>query len=242
MLDQDFLTHAISSVTFLSRAMPKQMIAIKDLNSTYIFCSDYLAKLTSSAISDLIGKKVWLSLYDDDPSFEKIIIEEDQKIINSREPNVLLKINKFCTGLMSYLAVKTPLINPETNHVVGILFQGFEIGLTDLTTVVKNLTPPKKLVELHDLPKLTKREKQIVFFFMANLSSHEIAEMLYTIEGKRISKSTIDSIFNDQLYLKFDVYNRVALYKKLQSLGYEKMIPKELLSPKSIMLDIIHAY
>ncbi len=66
--------------------------------------------------------------------------------------------------------------------------------------------------------------------------------MLYQIGGKSITKSTVDSIFNDQLYAKFDVYSRIALYKKLQSLGYDQLIPKELLSTKSIMLDIMKAY
>lgn len=243
MLDHDFLTHTVSTMAFLSEATPKQMITVKDLDSVIVFCSDYLSKLIGIPLSQLLGKKIWLSLYDNDMNFEKIIVDEDQGIIDSREPKLVLKINRFCQGLMPYLAIKTPIINPETNHVVGILFQGWEICTTALTAhLASTFQPDKKIENLSDRPKLSKREKEVIFFFMANLSSQEIAEMLYTIGGKPISKSTVDSIFNDQLYEKFDVYSRIALYKKLQSLGYDQLIPKELLSTKSIVLDIMKPY
>jgi hypothetical protein len=74
------------------------------------------------------------------------------------------------------------------------------------------------------------------------MSSQAIAEMLFQLEGKRVSKSTIDSIFNDQLYAKFDVYSRTALYNKLQELGYETKIPKDLLKNTSSLLDVINTY
>ena len=243
MLDQDFLKRAISAAAFLSEATPKQMIAVRDLNSVIIFCSDYLSTMTGLPLDQLLGKKIWLSLYDNDMDFEKVIVDEDQVIINGREPKLVLKINRFCQGLTPYLAIKTPIINPETNHVVGVLFQGWEICTTALTThLISTLQSPKKIKNVSNQQKLSKREKEVIFFFMANLSSQEISEMLYKIGGKSITKSTVDSIFNDQLYAKFDVYSRIALYKKLQSLGYEQLIPKELLSTKSIMLDIMKAY
>lgn len=243
MIDQDFLKRAIAAAAFLSEAAPKQMIAVRDLNSVIIFCSDYLSTLTGIPLNQLLGKKIWLSLYDNDMDFEKIIVDEDQLIVNSREPKLVLKINRFCQGLTPYLAIKTPIINPETNHVVGVLFQGLEICTTALTAhLTSTLQSPKKIKNVSNQPKLSKREKEVIFFFMANLSSQEIAEMLYKIGGKSITKSTVDSIFNDQLYAKFDVYSRIALYKKLQSLGYDQLIPKELLSTKSIMLDIMKAY
>src|SRR4051812_9984055 len=106
MTDQDFLKQTLLAVTTLSQAMPTQMITVKDLNSVHIFCSDYLAKLTGVSSDQLIGKKVWLSHYDNDTSFEKIIVDEDQAIINIRETKIVFKINKFSTGLIPYLAMK----------------------------------------------------------------------------------------------------------------------------------------
>lgn len=243
MLDQDFLEKTILSVTFLCQAMPKQMVAIKGIHSVNIFCSDFLAARAGFAMNELIGKKIWSSLYDDDETFEKILIAEDEAIINSREPKIVLKVNRFCDGLVPYLAMKTPIINPETNNVVGILIQGYEIGTTNLIqNIIKKMDSHKKAANLKNKPKLSKREKEIIFFFMANLSSQEIADIIGEHEGKSITKSTIDSVFNDQLYLKFDVYSRVALYQKLQSLGYDQLIPQALLSSMSVMLDNMQTY
>ena len=243
MLDQDFLEKAILSVAFLCQTMPKQMVTINDIHSVTIFCSDFLATRTGLTMDQLVGKKIGVSLYEGDEIFEKILMAEDQAIINGRVPKALLKVSKFCDGLAPHLAIKTPLINPETNNVVGILTQGYEMGTTNLTkNIIQKMDSHKKTDHLKNRPKLSKREKEIIFFFMANLSSQEIADIIGEHEGNPITKSTIDSVFNDQLYLKFDVYNRVALYQKLQALGYDQLIPKTLLSKMSVMLDVMQTY
>lgn len=243
MTDEAFLVKFISSIEFLSNAMPKQMLSVKDKNSIHVFCSDYLAELIGIKSSQIIDKKIWLPLYDNDVNFEEIISEEDQMIFNSRETKTVLKINKFQNGLIPYTCIKTPIINPNTNHVVGLLMQGFEVGIDLLKKhAVTNIDFKKNSANAAELPKLSKREKQIIFFFMANLSSQEIAEMIYKIEAKKVAKSTIDSLFNDQLYAKFDVYSRPALYKKLQTLGYDQLTPKELLSVASKILDVQRVY
>ena len=242
MLDDEFLQQAVAAATFLSLAYPKQMISIKKLDSVQIFCSDHLAKLIGIELNQLLGTKAWQCLYDNDPELEKIILNEDKEIIESREGKMLLKINRFSTGLTPYLGLKIPLINPATHNVVGLLCHGWEIGANLTGQMISQLNSMKKPVNLSNAPKLTKREKEVIFFFMANLSSQEIAEMLSKIDKKVITKSTVDSIFNDQLYKKFEVYNRVALYKKLQALGYDQLIPKELLSITSVMLDIMRSY
>ena len=242
MLDNEFLEQAVQAATFLSLASPKQIITVKNADSVHVFCSDYLAKLTGIELDQLLGKKVWLPLYDNDSNLEKTILAEDKEIMSHREGKMLLRINRFVSGLTPYLSLKIPLINPATNHVVGLLFQGWEIGANLTTLMVAPLNLTRKSIHLTKMPKLTKREKEVIFFFMSHLSSQEIADMLSNLEKKSMSKSTIDSIFNDQLYIKFKVHSRISLYKKLQSLGYDLLVPKELLSSTSIKLDIIQTY
>ena len=242
MLDNEFLEQAVQAATFLSLASPKQIITVKNADSVHVFCSDYLAKLTGIELDQLLGKKVWLPLYDNDSNLEKTILAEDKEIMSHREGKMLLRINRFVSGLTPYLSLKIPLINPTTNHVVGLLFQGWEIGANLTTLMVAPLNLTRKSIHLTKMPKLTKREKEVIFFFMSHLSSQEIADMLSNLEKKSMSKSTIDSIFNDQLYIKFKVHSRISLYKKLQSLGYDLLVPKELLSSTSIKLDIIQTY
>ena len=77
--------------------------------------------------------------------------------------------------------------------------------------------------------KLTQREKEVIFFFMANCSSYEIATSIGKIYNKNISKSTIDSIFSNQLYLKFNAVSRIQLQEKLAKLGYATIVPKSVI-------------
>lgn len=243
MLDQDFLEKTLLSVAFLCQTMPKQMVTIKDIHSVIVFCSDFLATRANLTMDQLVGKKILVSLHEGDETVEKVAMAEDQSVINSRVPKVILKVNKFCDGLTPHLAIKTPLINPETNNVVGILTQLHDFVTTNLTqNIIPKMDGHKKTDHLKNGPKLSKREKEIIFFFMAHLSSQEIADIIGKHEGKPLTKSTIDSVFNDQLYLKFDVYNRVALYQKLQTLGYDQLIPQTLLSKMSVMLDVMQTY
>ncbi len=131
------------------------------------------------------------------------------------------------------------IINPETQNVVGILTQGFP---------AHSLSPEEIMFELdkeehiEGTPKLTTREKQVIFLFLANYTSQDIAQKIGQFEGKKISKSTIDGVFNDRLYLKFDVHSRSKLREKLLSLGLASRIPKELLSIRSIDLNNIKTY
>lgn len=64
---------------------------------------------------------------------------------------------------------------------------------------------------------------------MLNFESQTIAELIAKIENKTISKNAIDQVFTKQLLPKFGVYSRKALYEKLQDLGYDRLIPHNIL-------------
>ena len=244
MTDREFLDQAFVAMRFLSNASAKQMLTIKDCNSAHLYCSSYLLELMGVSELDILGKTIWPPLYDYDPDFEQIIIAEDQAIIQSQKPKMLLKINRFTTGLTPYVCSKTPLINPGTKNTVGILFQGFEMSFLALSQQL--LKASAKLnqaqIKLAEHRNLSRRERQVIFFFLAHLGSQEIADILHQMEGRPIAKSTIDSLFKDQLYPKFNVYNRPALHQKLQMLGYQTLVPEELLTHASMFLSKIDVY
>ncbi len=237
--DQKFLKHFIDAIEIISKAIPKQMIGIKDINSVHLYCSKYfLEEVLAIDPSRIIGR---LNIEDDTQRFSPIdqIIAEDQGIVKRRKSQAFLKLNNFNDGIKPRIFIKSPIINPATNNVVGLIYQGMDWSLINfnqqLIKAHQLFKPHNK--EMQDLPKLTKREKQIIFFFLAKLGSQEIADILYTIENKHISKSTIDSIFIDRLYIKFDVNNRQALYNKLLQLGYDRLIPSDLLISTTIPLN-----
>ena len=223
------------------------MIGVKDINSVNVYCSQYFAETVGLSVKDIIGKIYFLSCYD---QFLDIVLDEDRVVIETKKTHTFLKVNKFHNIIKPIVIFKSPIINPNTNNVVGILFQGFEYSATyNITHQISKLYNIFNESELKykiscnkKCIQLTKREKQVVFFFLAHLGSQEIANILYQIDNKKISKSTIDSIFTDKLYIKFNVNSRVALYTRLIELGYDKFIPQEVLIKGSLKLDTAHVY
>ena len=209
--------------------------------------SKYFAETVGLKIEEILGKIYFLSCFD---QFLDIVLDEDRVVIETKKTHTFLKVNKFHNVIKPMVIFKSPIINPTTNHVVGVLFQGFEYSATcNITHQINKLynifddsehkyktSCSKKCIQL------TKREKQVVFFFLAHLGSQEIADILYKIDNKKVSKSTIDSIFTDKLYVKFNVTNRVALHTKLIELGYDKFIPQEILTKGSFKLDNANIY
>ncbi len=65
-----------------------------------------------------------------------------------------------------------------------------------------------------DKIKVTKREREILYFLALNKSPKEIAFILSILENKSISYGTIGAFINKQLYPKFGVFNTSQLIEK----------------------------
>ncbi len=221
--------------------LPSQIIGVKDLNSRYIYCSPSYKELLGTSPANVVGKH---GMFISDTN-EEARIKEDNEIIATKKPKAFLHIDKIKSRLTPLTFIKSPIIDPDNQEVIGVLCQAFEFATID---------PREQLLRAYDnlpsiegtlrggCPKLTRREKQVIFLFLSNLNSQEITEVFYKLEGKKVSKSTIDSLFTDQLFPKFEVYNRQALYAKLINLGYNRLIPEEMLISQTFMLDTQSIY
>ena len=77
----------------------------------------------------------------------------------------------------------------------------------------------------------------MIFFFLLNLDSKSIAEILTRIEDKKISENSINNMFTQQLFPKFEVFNRKSLYDKLIECGYSRLLPRNILN-EDIIFEI----
>lgn len=159
--------------------------------------------------------------------------------ISERRIVKLLAVRSFPdSGAKMLVANLSPIINPTTNNIVGILGLIHNLEIFNLSSIIAQYYKSGELsVPTLDNVTLTEREKQTIFFFLLNLDSKSIAEILSRIEAKRISKNSLDQMFNKQLFPKFGVYNRKALYDKLIALGYNRLMPKNVLND-GILLEI----
>ena len=243
MNNQDYLNYLIEQFVEITTAIPTQLLLLKNIYSEYIYYSPAFLKLVDSKMEDIIGKTTSKGL-------ENLNLEEvkkrDLEIIATRETKSILIITNFSDGIKPRLFVKTPLINPENNQVVGLNCMIYDYCYTNLSHQIASLynTDTSKQIKALNL-KLTKREKQIIFFLLRHFNSQEIAEMIGKFENKTITKSTIDSIVINNLFNKFEVTNRQALYDKLVRLGFANLVPKEILGgtlQTSTLLEPIEFY
>ena len=240
--DQQYLEDFIKSLQFFSQSIPEPKIAVKDINSLHIFCTDYWAKkLGNSTPEEIHGHKMCNKAYNYSPEIEEQLVYEDELVLEHRQSLTVLKVVQLESEseLEPFYCLKTPILNPKTNTVVGIYAQGFNLSESGYQELMFTQNTPSSK---EDIPKLSTREKQIIFLFLSNLSSQQIAETIGKFENKKISKSTIDSMFRDSLYEKFSVFSRPELYKKLFALGFANRIPKELLSVKTMILGGLQVY
>lgn len=233
------LNSFIEKMSTLANMLPTQIIGIKNIESHYVYCSPSFATLLGYSVEDIVGKH---DMFVNNENMTRI--REDQQIIKTRKALSFIHIDNLKGRLSPLTFIKSPIIDDKSNQVIGILCQVFEFATIDMAQQILNMYHNLQLDKQNKqlLPKLTKREKQIIFFFLANLNSAEIVEVIYRMENKKISKGTIDGVFTDQLFPKFEVYNRQALYTKLVQLGYNKLIPLEVLPKKIIELDTCGVY
>lgn len=165
------------------------------------------------------------------------------EVLNKRQPKSYIRIHDFATGITPRTFVKSPIIAPVTEEVIGLFVQCFELGNISLEQNSPNIDKPINYPNIVNLSlNLSKREKQLIYFCIAKLSSQEIADKISKIENKTISKNTIDNIFQNQLFAKFGVYSRLALYTKLIQLGYNRFIPKEILTTTTFQTTKLVVY
>lgn len=240
------LESAIQAARLLADLMPKSMILLKDVSFINRYCSTYFADLMGMPIETVLGSGVQPGLYDDSSEIQSLLRMEDENIIKEKSPKLIFKVNRFPRGLTPYLLHKSPMIDPGNQKVIGLFCFGFEVSDLSLFQLLHNQTPPNKKIKTTEvdkpLPVLTDREKQVIFLFLANLNSEDIGQILKKSDGNPVSKSTIDTIFTEQLYPKFSVHSRPALYQKLLLMGYSQYVPKAMLSTFSKVLGDIKIY
>lgn len=241
--DDEFLKKIVATMQFIIHAFPEQIIGIKNKDSLHVYCSPYYLALLELSPDQIMGQMIVGSIYHH-LLCPKNVREEDISVMQQKSPLTFLKFMHLKDGIKPRAFVKSPLINPVTSNCVGLIYHGFEYGTLNFNQQMLNLQGSlQENIAWDNLKiKLTRREKQVIFFFLANLNSQEIADMIFRLENKRIAKSTIDSLFTDQLYVKFGVFNRPALYEKLIQLNFDSLIPQEVLIDTSYPLKKHNVY
>lgn len=241
MNNEEFLAKVIAKYKRLDELMPFFRISIKDTKTKILYATQRY-KYTRGEDSSQIGE------YGLPPTVYKYnqnqSINEELEVQQTRTVKHSINMNYFEGTIQPYMTSKYPLINPDTDEVLGVVVVLHKVLYSNIQHQLL------RALEIYEQPQfvdfnqynLTKREKELIFLFLNGLSSKEIAMVLSKLENKPVSKNTIDNIFANQLRVKFDTFSREALYNKLLELGFDRLVSKDLLFNVKIPLQHIEAY
>ena len=240
MQDLEYINESISSFKELDELTPCFRVLITDTNGGALFVTKLFQEFRG--INEFVRGSIYTQQENTGKYHAEDTLKEWKQVVETRTPlhainaNLLNKITQF------YMTSKYPIINPETNNVIGIFNISHEVLYRSIQHQLM------RALEVYEVAKnvnieayqLTKREKQLIFLFLSGMSSKEISIVLSKIEGREISKNTIDIIFSNQIRVKFNAFSREALTEKLLKLGFDHLIPSDLINSFKIpLLDII---
>jgi hypothetical protein len=141
--DADYLKNIIYATTILVEATPNQqtMIGIKNAQSEYLYISPCFLEQTETYFDP---QNASISLWKNYPF--NLVREDELKIMQLRTSMQFLVIDYFVGKLSPRIFIKTPIINPKTNNVVGIICQSIAYHQFNLKT---NLNQALNLRTLH---------------------------------------------------------------------------------------------
>ncbi len=241
MNDIEYLEQIVATCTKLDELMATFKFEIKSTDGTLLYRSKIFQQGSGKERDDTENKNLPpdLGRYNKSSS-----IAEELEVVLKKVVKHAININSLDGQIQPYLTSKFPIVNPLSGNVVGTFIMIQKLLFNSVQHQIL------RALEIYDEPatnnfekyKLTKREKQLIFLFIGGLSSKEIALILSKLEGRDISKNTIDNIFSNQLRVKFDAYSRESLYDKLLELGFDRMVPQDLLVGVKIPLNVLEVY
>jgi hypothetical protein len=227
--DQIFLDEFVDSFKRVFMAVPNFMGGVASINHQPLYLARLSAEFGVSAeeLFKLFQSPLVTNLFDE--------------VVSTQQAKKLLVVRSFSNYLAKiFVASWLPVINPQTQNIVAIMVDAHPLEVCNISSILARFYKYGD-TKIHSLDtgnlSLTEREKQVIFFFMLNFSSQDIADLIAKIEAKVMSKNAIDQMFNKQLLPKFGVYSRKALYDKLQDLGYDRLLPHNVLQ-EGFILDV----
>lgn len=240
--NNEFLDRLTASLDILDSALNSVCVVIKGLDSRTLYVTkthNRVFNCDSSIINNF-------ALPEEAENYQHSqSLEEEQKVISSRKKQLSFNIHFYDGKVQPYISNKFPIINPDTDEVIGVLCSFHKIPFSSIHhQLLRAFKIYKIATKSPDIEafKLTKREKEAIFLFLSGLNSLEIAHILSEIEQKSVTKSTIDSLFAKQLRIKFGVYSRQGLFEKLMELGFDRYIPKDLFINIKLPIEDLISY
>ena len=209
--------------------------AIKDTNSNYIMATNGFTKLVGlksiGSIINLTDSHLPCSM----SNYAKEYKKQDEAIIRYKISQSYIEIQEFGTGIAVYRFTKSPIINPKTNNVTGILINVEPFQVTSMMDVMLQMhTKTRKQSQPSNVNSLISNKtnislgpKQSEVLFCLSLGIKEdkyISEFIRKVLNVEYDILQIRDIVRN-LLAKFNVSKREELLKEIIAQKLHTLFP-----------------
>lgn len=239
MQDSEYLNKYIKALKVIE---DKRIMMVSHVDS---FKFQYVSEAYKKYITneDVIGKRLRDTNHPGKEASDELL-KISLNVIKAKKSASFFVVFKFpqLAKTLCFLYTLTPIINPETDNIVGLLgeFQLIDLSfIARLFSLISSFSfPQSDTPGIEDL-KLTNREKEILFLLTLGYGYKEIAYILSGAKGeKTISANTVNSIIRRQLFKKFMVTNIPELIIKSGQVRALESIPDSIIELKNGIYEI----
>ena len=208
-----------------------EILGMKDANSMHLMMTPVSAKIHGfKNIDEVIETTDYQSHCKAIAKVADTLCNQDRQVKETRSIKTILDIHEFATGLFTFKTTKSPVINPLTNNILGILWHSSNLEID---------VPLKTILDIHGVRfgryssidiannpgkfELTDIERHVLFCVCLGISHRKDVANFLTVVYKHIinAETTIHDAFR-RLYrklncntpmqlLEFAVYNDLHL-------------------------------
>jgi DNA-binding CsgD family transcriptional regulator len=200
--------------------------AIKNTESRYIAASDKFAQL--------VGLENDHDLFPNIAEFADIYKRQDELIVETAKSMIFLSINQFATVHAGFLVVKKPIIDPQSDMVLGIRMVMHRPYVPHLLPLIfkTNKIAFKTISNIESdeiIDQLTLKQRMVLFLFIYRFSNAQISDIMSKI-GHTMSISRVNAHLAS-LREALEVKSKNELIEKALQLNINSLVPKEFFKP-----------
>lgn len=237
MNDQQYFLHYKEACDVIFASRPEDLLCLKDselkLQAATISMLDLLKADSSKDVFDQTIAEIVTRINVDYSKLANKLQKQDLSTITKRNRGIYLEIIPYKGSLKIVVIYKTPIINPETDNVVGIYCQTENLLWPSLIKTLFKMNNSKGLLlnqknntdPLIEYP-LTNTQHIVLFLCINNYSYSEIA-LLMSEFGNPITSVRVND-YLEQLKLIFHVRTKNQLIEKAIGLNFHTILPYDL--------------
>lgn len=244
---KSFLKEISQGIEFISKTN-NIIMGIKDVNSRHIIATDKYAKtigltngydVNGMMDSDLPCKGI--------ADYAETFIAQDIELLNNSNLNTTLtalNIHDYSDGVKSRIIKKNLLLHHESKSILGILYQGYDIELSDILNIlpacfIRTKHEPNIVAHNYDNEiNLTDYEQEICFLLLQNWDMKNIADFMNQTRPLKTVR-TADTIVKKKNYICYKLGLNSMLVESLKFYLVKNKLHKKIKMPTSFYSRII---